>query len=63
MYFNTPMCAAPFAPPPDNTSPTFGLSLMAAQSWANAPLEINDKSATHMILKNLFIMSPLWFYG
>ena len=63
MYLSTPMCAAPFAPPPDSTSPTLGLLAVSASSWENALSEINDSNTVSIVFVNIFIVFPLFLNG
>ena len=50
------MCAAPLAPPPDNTRPTFGRTLTLVESWEYAEIESASKHATLIIQISFFIM-------
>jgi hypothetical protein len=55
MYLSTPICAAPLAPPPDKTTPTFGLGAIFVESLEYAVSGIINNSATHINLVNFII--------
>ena len=51
------MWAAPFAPPPDNTSPTLGRVLTVVVSLENAVFEISNRNTASIIFANFSISS------
>jgi hypothetical protein len=60
MYLRTPMCAAPLAPPPDNTNPTLGRFFVAVSFCENDVNAKNKRNKALMILVN-FIMAKILF--
>ena len=51
----TPMCAAPFAPPPESTSPILGRDLTAVESCENAENEISINTTAAKYLNKFLI--------